>query len=57
MTARDATQIVAKPSPETIMRDAYEKYEVRDIVVSIRLGWSVVWCQFLKGLEKALSLH
>jgi hypothetical protein len=57
MTARDARPIVTKPGPETIMRDACEKYGVRDIVALIRHSWSVVWREFLKGLEKAPSLH
>ena len=57
MTARDATPMVVNPGSETMLREAYEKHDVRDIVASIRHGCSVVWREFLKGLENAPSLH
>ena len=56
MTARDVTPMVVNPGPE-MLREAYEKHDLRDIVASIRHGCSVVWREFLKGLENAPSLH
>ena len=58
MTTHDAARIVANPDSETSMDGAaYGRHDMRDVVAAIRHGWTVVWDEILKGLEKAPSLH